>query len=76
MKAQVKKAIALFGGAAVLAATVGFVGIGASAATSASTATTHPSSSATVARPDTTAATGGSGVHHAILAACVSGLDC
>lgn len=76
MKAQVKKAIALFGGAAVLAATVGFGGVAVSLVSSASSPATHPSSSATVARLDATAPAGGTGAHAATLAACVSGLDC
>lgn len=76
MKVQVKKAIALFGGTAVLAATIGLGGVGVSSVSSASAATTHPSSSATVAHPDATAPAPAAGVHAATLAACVSGLDC
>jgi hypothetical protein len=76
MKARVKKAIALFGGTAVLAATIGLGGVAVSPVSSASTATTHPSSSATLARPDATAPAPVAGVHAATLAACVSGLDC
>jgi hypothetical protein len=72
MRTQIKKAIAVFGGAAVLAATVGFGG--ASPVATASTPTTHPSSSATAAHPDATVPAGG--VHFATLTACVSGLDC
>lgn len=74
MKAQVKKAIAVFGGAAVLAATIGFGGV--SPVATASTPTPHPSPSATAAHPDAAAPVGGSGVHIATLTACVSGLDC
>ena len=76
MKAQAKKAIALFGATAVLAASVGFVGVGASPMAAASTPAAHPSPSATVAHPDATAPAGGTGVHTAVLTACVSGLDC
>jgi hypothetical protein len=76
MKAQVKRAIALFGGAAVVAATIGLGGVGVSPASSASTTATHPSSSATVAHPDATAPAPGAGVHAATLTACISGLDC
>ena len=76
MKAQVKKAIALFGGTAVLAASVGFVGVGVSPMAAASTPAAHPSTSATVAHPDSTTPAGGTGVHTAVLTACVSGLDC
>lgn len=74
MKAQVKKAIAVFGGAAVLAATIGFGGV--SPVASASSPTPHPSPSATKAHPGATALAGGSSVHIATLTACVSGLDC
>ncbi|OBI42880.1 hypothetical protein [Mycobacterium sp. E796] len=74
MKAQVKKAIAVFGGTAVLAATIGFGGV--SPAATASSPAPHPSPSATGTHPGTTALAGGSGVHIATLTACVSGLDC
>ncbi|OBI19146.1 hypothetical protein A5712_20370 [Mycobacterium sp. E2327] len=74
MKAQVKKAIAVFGGTAVLAATIGLGG--ASPSATASSPTPHPAPSATVAHPGATALAGGSGVHIATLTACVSGLDC
>jgi hypothetical protein len=76
MKAQVKTAIAMFGGATALALTVGFGGLGVSPLSGAPTATTHASSSAMVARPGATAPAGGTVVHTATLAACVSGLDC
>jgi hypothetical protein len=76
MKAQVKKAIALFGGTAVLAASVGFVGVGVSPMAAASTPAAHPSPRAAVVHPDATAPVGGTDVHSAVLTACVSGLDC
>ncbi|ORW88442.1 hypothetical protein AWB92_22745 [Mycobacterium sp. IEC1808] len=74
MKAQVKKAIAVFGGTAVLAATIGFGAVTPVAA--ASSPTPHASPSATAAHPGATAPAGGSSVHIATLTACVSGLDC
>jgi hypothetical protein len=76
MKAHVKAAIAMFGGATALALTVGFGGVGVRPVSAAPTSTTHASSSATSARPDAAASTGGTGMHAATLAACVSGLDC
>jgi hypothetical protein len=78
MKAQTKTKTktAMFGGAAALAPTVGFGGIGVHAATSAPTTTAHTSSSAALAAPN--AATSGSadGVHVATLTSCIAGLDC
>jgi hypothetical protein len=76
MKAQTKTVIAMFGGAAALALTVGFGGIGVSPVGSPSATTTHSSASATPARPDATAPAGDTGVHTATLTSCVSGLDC
>ncbi len=75
MKTQVKRAIAVFGGTAVLAATIGLGGAVVSPVSNAST-TTNPSSHATAAHPDATAPAAGTGVHTATLASCVSGLDC
>ena len=76
MKAQVKTAIATFGGATALALTVGFGGVGVSPLSGTPAATTHASSSAMVARPGATAPVDGTVAHTATLAACVSGLDC
>ncbi len=72
MKAQIKMAIAVFGGAAAVVLAVGFGGVGVSPMGGASTAPTHPSSSVTPARPETAAP----GVHIATLTGCVAGLDC
>ncbi len=69
MKVQIKSAVAVFGGMAALAVTVGFGGVGVSPTGGAAT---HPSSGSTPAR---TVATG-AGAHLATLASCVSGLDC
>ncbi len=64
MKSPTKTTIAMFGGAAAIALTVGFGGVGVS---STSTAPVHPNAAAPAA---------GKGVHAATLTGCVSGLDC
>jgi hypothetical protein len=64
------KKIAMFGGAAALALSVGFGGVGVSSMGEAPT-TTHPAPRA-AAIPANPAP----GVHHATLAGCVVGLDC
>jgi hypothetical protein len=76
MKAQAKTAIAMFGGAAALALTVGLGGVGVSSVGSESTATTHPSTSAAPAHPDVVAPAGHAGVHTAILTGCIPGANC
>jgi hypothetical protein len=74
MKVPTKTAIAMFSGAAALALTVGFGGIGVSQV-GASTAPTHPSS-VTMARPDAAAPASHGGVHPATLTGCISGANC
>ena len=76
MKAQAKTAVAMFGGAAALALTVGFGGVGVSPVSSGSTATTHPSTSVAPAHPDVVAPAGHAGVHAAILTGCIAGANC
>jgi hypothetical protein len=76
MKAQAKTTIATFGGAAALALTVGLGGVGVSPVGSGSTASTHPSTSVALARPDVVAPAGQAGVHPATLAGCIFGANC
>ncbi|OBH35814.1 hypothetical protein A5692_11120 [Mycobacterium sp. E342] len=69
MKAQIKTAVAVFGGTSAVALAVGFGGVGVGPAGGASAPAAHtPSSTAA------TVTTGG--IHVATLASCVSGLDC
>lgn len=75
MKAQAKTAVAMFGGAAALALTVGFGGVGVSPVGSG-TATTHPSTSVARAHSDAVAPAGHAGVHTATLTGCISGANC
>lgn len=76
MKAQAKTAIAVCGGAATLALTVGFGGIGVSPVGSSSTTTTHPSTSVAPAHPDAVAPAGHAGVHMGTLTGCIPGANC
>jgi hypothetical protein len=76
MKAQAKTAIAVFGGAATLALTVGFGGIGVGPMGGSSTMTTHPSTSVAPAHPDAVAPAGHAGVHTATLTGCIPGANC
>ncbi len=70
MKAQMKTAVAVFGGISAVALAVGFGGVGAGPTGAAATPATHSApSAAPMVAP-------GGGAHVAILAACVSGLDC
>jgi hypothetical protein len=76
MKTPAKTAIAMFGGAAALALSVGFGGVGVSPVGSESTATTHPSTS--VAPPQLNAVTpaGHTAIHTATLTGCIPGANC
>ncbi len=76
MKALRRTAVAIFGGAAALALTVGFGGIDLSPAGSASATPTHASSSVTQARPNAATPAPDAGVHTATLTGCIAGLDC
>ncbi|HWF28297.1 MAG TPA: hypothetical protein VG327_07945 [Mycobacterium sp.] len=76
MKAPAKTAITMFGGAAALALSVGFGGVGVSPVGSGSTATTHRSTSMAPAHPDTVAPAGHVGVHTATLTGCIPGANC
>jgi hypothetical protein len=76
MKAQAKTAFATFGGAAALALTVGFGGVGVSSIGSASTAPTNPSTSVAPARPDADAPAGQTGAHTATITGCIPGANC
>jgi hypothetical protein len=76
MKAQAKTAIAVFGGAATLALTVGFGGIGGSPVGGSSTMTTHPSTSVAPAHPDAVAPAAHAGVHTVTLTGCIPGANC
>ncbi|WP_156737997.1 hypothetical protein [Mycobacterium scrofulaceum] len=67
MKAQMRTAVALFGGMAAVALAIGFGALGVSPAGAAAT---HSPSGITPAPAVA------SGVHPATLAGCVSGLDC
>lgn len=71
MKSQTKMTITTFSGAAALAFAVGFGGLGASPVDAAPAPASHASSSVAPA----SAAPAGS-VHQAVLAACISGLNC
>ena len=75
MKAQAKTAVAMFGGAAALALTVGFGGVGVSPVGSG-TVTTHPSTSVASVHPGAVAPAGHAGVHTATLTGCISGANC
>ncbi|WP_156623885.1 hypothetical protein [Mycobacterium sp. 852002-40037_SCH5390672] len=72
MRTPIKKAIAVFGGAAAVVVTVGFGAAGISPMGSASTPTTHPPSSVTTMQPGTAAP----GVHLATLTGCIPGANC
>ena len=76
MKAQAKKALALFGGAAAVALTVGFGGVGVIPANSPSIAATHRATSVASTPPRVDAPAGQSGVHTAVLAGCIPGANC
>ncbi|OBG88939.1 hypothetical protein A9X05_13765 [Mycobacterium sp. E3298] len=67
MKAQMRTAVAVFGGMAAVVLAVGFGGFGVSPTAGAAT---HATSGITAAP------TVASGAHPATLAGCVSGLDC
>ncbi len=75
MKVHTRSTIAIFGGAAALALTVGFGGLGVNPAGDAST-TTHSSSSVAPARPGPAAPGGGTSVHMATLTGCIAGANC
>ncbi|OBH01018.1 MULTISPECIES: hypothetical protein [unclassified Mycobacterium] len=68
MKAQIKTAVAVFGGMSAIALAVGFGGVGVDPAGGASAPAAHT--------PSSTAAATTGGTHVATLASCVSGLDC
>jgi hypothetical protein len=76
MKAQTKTAIAMLGGEAALAVTVGFSGIGVNATGSTPTTTAHTSSGAAPPAPNATISGSGNGVHVATLTSCIAGLGC
>lgn len=72
--------IAVIGGAAAVAFAVGLGGVADKTVNSTATATTSSPSAMpadpTPSVPNTPAGSAGAGVHAAILAGCVSGLDC
>lgn len=72
MRTPVKKAIAVFGGAAAVALAVGFGAVGISPTGSASTATTHQSPGVAASQPGAPPP----GVHIATLAGCIPGGNC
>ncbi|WP_155765975.1 hypothetical protein [Mycobacterium colombiense] len=72
MRTPIKKAIAVFGGAAAVVLTVGSGVGGVSPTSSASTAATHPSPGVTTTRPGAPEP----GVHIATLAGCIPGANC
>lgn len=72
MRAPIKKAITVFGGAAAVVLAVGFGAAGVSHSGSAPTATTHPPASVAMPQPGTTVP----GVHIATLDACIVGANC
>ena len=76
MRARAKTATAMLGGAAALALTLGFGGVGTSPVASGLTATTHPPASVAPARPDVAVPAGHTGVHTAALTGCVVGDTC
>ena len=75
MKAQAKTAVAMFGGAAALALTVGFGGVGVSPV-GGGTVTTHPSTSVAPPHRQMVAPAGHAGVHTAILTGCIPRANC
>jgi hypothetical protein len=72
MGTPIKKAIAVFGGAAAVVLAVGFGAAGVSQTGSAATTTTHPPASIAMPQPGTTVP----GLHVATLAACIVGANC
>lgn len=76
MKAQAKTAVAMLGGAAALALTIGYGGVGVSPAGTAWTVTTHPSTSVAPARPHANAPADQGAVHPATLTGCIPGANC
>jgi hypothetical protein len=76
IRTRAKTAIAMFGGAAALALTVGVGTVGVGPVGTGSTAPTHPPTSVAPARPDVVALAGHAGVHTATLANCIPGANC
>ncbi len=74
MKAQAKKTITMFGGAAALVLTVGIGAVGVSPVGSAATTPTHLSSGM-AAIPNAAAPGANTGVHNTRLTDCIVGLD-
>lgn len=74
MKTHARTALAMFGGAAAVAWTVGFGGL-ATTLTSETSTTTHPSSSEVRDGQPTTPA-GNDTVHIATLTGCIAGANC
>jgi hypothetical protein len=76
MNTPTKTMMAVLGGTAALAVTVGFGGLGASPVGDPSTPATHPSSSVAPALPDPASPASSGGVHIATLTGCISGANC
>ncbi len=74
MNAPTKMTMAVLGGAAALAVTAGFGGLGADPVGDSST--THPAISVAPARPDAATPAGSGDVHIASLTGCISGTNC
>ncbi len=74
MKTRTETAMALFGGAAAVALTIGVGGVGVGPMGGTST-TAHPSSSVAPALPDA-ATPGSTGIHLATLTGCIAGANC
>ena len=75
MRSRTKKALVTLGGAAAVALTVGFGGLGTTPMGQGSTVTTHPSSSV-AQHPQQAATAAANGVHVATLTGCIAGANC
>ncbi len=75
MKSRTKTAIGALGGAAAVALTVGFGGLGFAPMGDGSAVTTHPAPSV-AQHPQQAATPAGNGVHIATLTGCIAGANC
>ncbi len=74
MRSNARTAVAMFGGAAAVAWTVGFGGL--TTTLMSDTTTTHPSSSVVQERQQAATPAGNDTVHIATLTGCISGANC
>lgn len=74
MKSHARTALAMFGGAAAVAWTVGFGGL--TTTLTSDTSTTHPSSTVVQGRQQAATPAGNDTVHIATLTGCIAGANC